>query len=163
MNFVQGALDWFARLGLTIRDDAPKTVDLVNRDWGEPVDGLALSIREISREDPDQLPTVSAVLRNVSQEAIQLRIPAWLRFYSIQVIALENNPASLTPFGRELLKPQRHSREIDLNLAPGEAIETEVPLGSMCDMRTRGRYRVDFRAILPNGLCLDSNQISIDN
>lgn len=157
--FIRGALDWLAKLGLTVRDDAPKTIDLANREWGPPAAGLALSIREIPKEDPAQLPAISAVLRNVSSARAHLDIPAWLVFYRIDVTGPYGQRASQTPFGTELLKPERHPRGVSMDLDPGQAIETEIPIGSIFNMRSPGDYNVKVSAPLPANGVLQSNEI----
>ncbi len=161
IGILRGTLDWFAKLGLSVRDDPPKTIDLTNREWGTPAGGLAVSIREIPKEDPDQLPSVSAVLRNVSDARQRFSIPAWLIFYSIGVTRPDGSPAALTPFGRELLKPERHPRGVTLDLAPGQPVETEIPVGSIFDMRAKGEYRIRLTAARPDAPVLESNQIAV--
>lgn len=146
IGFVRGTLDWFARLGLTVRDDAPKTVDIAGREWGEPAGGFALSIRQIRKEDPEQLPAVSAAVRNVSDERKRFEIPGWLVFYSVEITRPDGERVGLTAFGRELLKPGRHQHRIVLDLAPGQAVETDIPIGSIYDMRAPGEYRVRVSA-----------------
>ena len=37
--------NFLANMGLVLRDDPPKVIDMTGREWGEVVDGLALSIR----------------------------------------------------------------------------------------------------------------------
>lgn len=161
ISFVRGALDWFAKLGLTVRDDAPKTIDLTNRAWGPAADGLAISIRQLPKEDPDQLPGISAVMRNVSAAPKHLAIPAWLVFYSVTITRPDGSPAALTAFGRELLKPERYPRGVILDLAPGQAVETEIPIGSIFDMRAKGGYQVRLSARLPDGTPIASNEIGV--
>ncbi|MES1261304.1 MAG: hypothetical protein ABUS49_06155, partial [Acidobacteriota bacterium] len=55
-------LDLMAKMGLSMRDDPPKVVDLTIRAWGETKAGLALSILEIPRDDPQALPRISIVI-----------------------------------------------------------------------------------------------------
>jgi hypothetical protein len=159
IGFVRGALNWFARLGLTVRDDAPKTVDIAGREWGAPVGGFSLSIEQIRKEDPAQLPAISAAVRNVSGQRKRFEIPGWLVFYGIEITGPEGARAGPTAFGRELLKPERHQRRIVLDLAPGQAVETDIPIGSIYDMRAPGAYRVRILASLPDGGVAFSNPI----
>ena len=157
IGFVRGTLDWFAKLGLTVRDDAPKTVDIAGRKWGEPVGGLTLSIQQIRKEDPAQLPAISAAVRNVSSELRRLELPGWLVFYSVQITGPNGEHAGLTAFGRELLKPERHQRRTVLDLASGQAVETDIPIASIYDMRAAGEYRVQISAKVPEGGVAVSN------
>jgi hypothetical protein len=161
IDFLRGALDWFAKLGLTVRDDAPKVIDVASREWGEPAAGVVLSIRALPKEDPDQLPGISAVLKNISGEKKRLEISPWLIFYSISITAPDGQPAALTAFGREQRKPEHHARGLALDLDPGQAVETEIPLGSLCDMRSPGEYQVQLSAQLPTGEVALSNEIAI--
>ena len=161
IGLIRGALDWFAKLGLTVRDDAPKTVDIEGREWGEPVGGFALSIQQIRKEDPEQLPAISAAIRNVSAERRRLEIPGWLAFYSFEITDPAGGPVRPTPFGRELLKPERHHGRIVLYLARGQAVETDVPIGSIFDMRARGEYSVRVSASFPEGGLASSNRVLI--
>jgi hypothetical protein len=159
--FLRGALDWFAKLGLTVRDDAPKVIDLASRQWGEPAGGIALSIRQLPKEDPDQRPGISAVLRNVSGEKKHLQISPWPLFYSISITRPDGAPAALTAFGREQLKPERHARGLTLDLAAGKTADTEIPLGSLYDMRPPGEYRIALSAQLATGEVAQSNEVTI--
>ncbi|HWD98869.1 MAG TPA: hypothetical protein VG345_07520 [Bryobacteraceae bacterium] len=161
IGFLRGALDWFAKLGLTVRDDAPKIIDVASREWGEPAAGVALSIRELPKEDPDQLPGISAALRNVSGEKKRLEISPWLLFYSVSIARPDGAPAALTAFGREQLKPERHAHGLALDLDPGQAVETEIPLGSLYGMRSPGDYRIALSAQLPTGEVAQSNEITL--
>lgn len=159
IGFVRGTLDWLAKLGLTVRDDAPKTVDIAGREWGEPVGGLALSIQQIRKEDPAQLPAISAAVRNVSRERRRFEIPGWLVFYSVQIAGPNGQHVGVTAFGRELLKPERHHRRIVLDLVSGQAVETDIPIGSIYDMRAAGEYRVRISGKLPTGEVAQSNEV----
>ena len=161
IGFIRGTLDWFAKLGLTVRDDAPKTVDIAGREWGEPVDGMALSIQQIRKEDPAQLPSISAAIRNVSGEQRRFEIPDWLLFYSFEITGPDGKRVGPTAFGRELLKPERHQRRIVVDLAPGQAVETDIPIGSIFEMRASGEYPVRISASLPEGGAATSNPIAI--
>ena len=78
-------MDFLAKMGLTLRGDPPRAIDITNREWGPPVDGIALSIREIPRQDPKELPSVSAVMKNGGQKQIPLSIPGWLYFYQMEI------------------------------------------------------------------------------
>ena len=161
IGLIRGALDWFAKLGLTVRDDPPKTVNIAAREWGEPVGGFALSIQQIRKEDPEQLPAISAAIRNVSGEQRRFAIPGWLTFYSVEISGPQGERVGPTAFGRELLRPERHHGRIVLDLAPGQAVETDVPIGSIFDMRATGEYRVRVSASLPEDGTALSNPIVI--
>jgi hypothetical protein len=59
-------------MGLSVRDDPKKEVDIAGRTWGEPVAGLALSVALKPQEDPDALPTVSVAIHNRSAQTKRL-------------------------------------------------------------------------------------------
>jgi hypothetical protein len=161
IGFLRSTLDWFAKLGLTVRDDAPKTVDIEVREWGEPAGGFAVSIQQLRKEDPAQLPAISAALRNVSGERMRFEIPGWLVFYSVEIMGPDGGRVGPTAFGRELLKPERHQRRMVVDLAPGQAVEMDVPIGSMFEMREPGEYRVGISAKLPEAAMAVSNPITV--
>jgi hypothetical protein len=60
--------NFLANMGLVLRDDPPKVIDMAGRAWGEAVNGFALSIREIPKEDPRQQAVLSVVIRNAGTE-----------------------------------------------------------------------------------------------
>ncbi len=55
--------------------------------------GLALSIRELPREDPRQVAGISVVMKNFGAETKTLSVPQWLFFYKIEGL-------ELSPYGR---------------------------------------------------------------
>jgi len=144
-----------------VRDDEPKTVDVAGREWGEPAGGFAISIQQIRKEDPAQLPAISAAIRNVSGERKHFEIPGWLVFYTLEITGPDGGRVGLTGFGRELLKPERHQGSIVVDLAPGQAVETDIPIGSIYDMRARGEYRIRAVAALPEGSVVVSRSTAI--
>ena len=64
LNAIRRFLTFLASMGLTVKDDRPRVIDMTGREWGESAAGLALSIREMRQDDPRQLPVLSVVLRN---------------------------------------------------------------------------------------------------
>lgn len=147
-----------AKMGLSVRDDPPKVVDLSLCVFGETQDGLALSIRQIPRDDRDALASVSVVIRNVGQEARRFFIPGWLAFYQFEVRLASGAPATLTPFGRALANPARKLERLEVVLAPGALHETEVPLGSVFSVKT-GVATACCRPF--EGVVVQSNEIVI--
>ncbi len=115
----------------------------------DPVNGLTLSIREIP------VGVLSVVIRNNSPERKTFTVPGWLFFYELQ------STLPLTAYGRELLKPERRTEHIEVTLGPGEARETDLPLGSLYDLRTRGHSRVRVSCRLQDGVVLLSNEIVV--
>ncbi|MDE3196601.1 MAG: hypothetical protein KGN84_09675, partial [Acidobacteriota bacterium] len=96
---------------------------------------------------------LSVVIRNVSGEAKSLKIPGWLHFYNIEL------NASMSAFGRELMKPDRRGAITEATLAPGALSETQIPVGSIFMMRRGDRYTAQVSCTLPDGATLRSNTI----
>jgi hypothetical protein len=138
-----------ANMGLVLRDDPPKVIDMAGREWGETVNGLALSIREI----PEGV--LSVVIKNAGPERITFTVPGWLFFYEIR------STMPLTAYGRLLLKPERKTEHIEVTLGPGEAKETDLPLGALYDLRTPGDHGVLVSCKLKDGAVLVSNETVI--
>jgi hypothetical protein len=150
--------DFMAKMGLSVRDDPPKVVDLTVRQWGPENGGLALSIAELPREDPAALPTVTVVIRNVGHERKDFTVPGWLFFYEATVRLPDGSLAAVSPFGRQILKPERRTERLDVSLAPGQFSDTEIPIGSIFNLRARGPYTV---SVVCETLSLHSNEIVI--
>lgn len=142
-------------MGLTVRDDPPRVIDVAARQWGPSVDGFALSIETIAQEERGAPPVLSVVLRNVGNFTQTLSAPSWLVFFPVQTTA------EPTLFGRELLKPERQTMRVTSTLAPGEFFETQLPVGSLFDLRARGEYPAQVSCTLPDGATLLSNKIAI--
>jgi hypothetical protein len=161
---IRAFFDFMAKMGLSVRDDPPKIVDLTTRSWGEPASGLVLSVCEIPREDREALPRISVVIRNIGQERKTLTVPGWLFFYQIEVRLPDGSLAPLSPFGRELLNPARRTEDLAIVLGQGGFHETEIPIGSLFNLRARGRYGVSVRCVPDFGkeeVTLRSNMITI--
>jgi hypothetical protein len=141
-------------MGLVIRDDPPKVIDLAGREWGAEVEGLVLSIRELPREDARQVTGISVVVRSVSSETKRLSVPSAAFFYRIEGL-------DLTPFGRQFFGGGYKGQNMNLTLAPGEPTETDLPLSTMYNVRGLGEHRVHVSCALPGGADLRSNEIVI--
>ena len=148
-----------AKMGLSVRDDPKKVVDIAGRTWGEPVDGLALSVLLKLKEDDDELATVTVAIHNRGTEVRRLATRGWLHFFEVSVVGADGAAAEPTPYGRELMKPERQPAVSDVVLPPGEALEADIPIGSIYRMRT-GRFQVQARCELPGGRAI-SNEIQI--
>lgn len=141
-----------AKMGLTMKDDPVRVVDPAARQWGESVDGFALSIEPVFlREDRSVVSNLSVVIRNVSSEAKSLTIPGWLHFFHVDV------GAPLSAFGRELLKPERRKPALDVPLEPGALVEAQIPIGSIFETQRGTRYTARVSCELPGGATLRSN------
>ncbi|MDE3197730.1 MAG: hypothetical protein KGN84_15380, partial [Acidobacteriota bacterium] len=124
-----------AKMGLTMKDDPVRVIDPASRVWGESAGGFALSIEPVYLpEDRSVVSNLSVVIRNVSGEAKSLKIPGWLHFYNVEL------NASMSAFGRELMKPERRGAITEAALAPGALSETQIPVGSIFMMRRGDRY-----------------------
>jgi len=147
-------INFLAKMGLIVRADPARQIHTEGLQWGEAVDGMMLSIREIPKEDPDQLPAISAVMKNTGTKTYNLTIPGWMFFYRVETTA------PLSAFGRQLLRPENRKEKMDIVVGPGDATRTDVPVGSMYEMR-RGDYPVELTCTLQDGTVLRSNRIVI--
>ncbi|MGD1068775.1 MAG: hypothetical protein ABSB15_01435 [Bryobacteraceae bacterium] len=161
MSALRRFFDFLAGMGLIVRDDPKKVVDLTVREWGAEVDGFVLSIREIPHEDPDAQAAVSMVLRNVGPAPRSVSVPGWLFFYRFEIIGPDGTAASMSSFGKELVKRTRPGERIEVALGPGEFTETQIPIGSMFSLSGKVKYRVRASCDLAEGVVLRSNEISI--
>ncbi len=149
-----------AKMGLGVKDDPKKVVDVAGRTWGEPAGDLALSVLLKVKEDPDELSAVSAAIQNRGTVPQRLPTSGWLHFFQVSVIDNAGAAAPLTSYGRELLKPERRQTLPDIVLAPGEAIEADIPVGSIYQMR-KGEYSLQVSCELPGGGRVVSNEIRV--
>jgi hypothetical protein len=147
-------------MGLTVRDDPKKVVDIAGRTWGEAADGVALSLRLNPREDRDELPSVSVAIRNCGETPRVLRTRGWLNFFEVAVLDSAGASAELTSYGRELRKPDRGQALSEIELGPGKAMEADIPIGSI--FRMKGRYRVQAFCETPDGGRAVSNEIEVN-
>lgn len=146
--------DFLANMGLVIRDDPPKVIDLKGREWGPEIEGLALSIRELPREEARQVTGISIVMRNVSAEPKRLHVAPLAVFYKVHGL-------ELTPFGSQFLKSPPSGPNVDIALDQGQPAETELPLSTMFNLKALGEYRVSVTCTLPDGAEMASNEILI--
>src|ERR1700722_268206 len=135
INAIRSVITFMAKMGLSVRDDPKKEVDVAGRTWGEPVNGLALSVLLRAKEDPDELPAVSIAILNRGPETKHLTTRGWMNFFSVSVLGPDGAPAPLTSYGAELMKPERQPAVSELVLATGEAVEADIPIGSIYQMR----------------------------
>jgi hypothetical protein len=152
---VEGFLDFMGKMGLTLRGDPPRKIVVTGREWGAAIDDVALSIREIPRDEPEQLASVSAVMKNNGQKQIPLVVPGWMHFYQIEI------EAPLTKYGRALLRPERQTENLEITLGPGDATETDLPVGSLYELRRPKEYKIRVSCKLPDGAVLHSNELLI--
>jgi hypothetical protein len=141
-------------MGLVLRDDPPKVIDMTGREWGEVAGGLALSIRELERDDSRQVAGISVVMKNEAAHPQTLNVPPWIFFYQIEGL-------ELTPYGRQLMSPGRQGKNIEVRLDTGDAIETDLPAATFYNLRTPGDYKVQVSCRLPDQTELRSNEITI--
>lgn len=153
--------NFLANLGLVLRDDPPKVVDLSGRAFGAVAGGLALSIREIPRHDPDEQVLLSVIIKNAGPERKAFVIPGWLFFYNIEAAGEDGSAAPLTFYGNQLLKAKKPTERIELSLGPNEARETDLPLGALYSMRRGSIYRVRVSCRPADGEPVISNEITI--
>ncbi len=145
-------------MGLSVRDDPRKEVDIAGRTWGEAVGGVALSLMRKPVEDADELPVVSAAIHNRSQSPVTFTTRGWLNFFEVSVAGTDGAAAELTPFGRESMKTERLPAASAVTLPPGEALEADIPIGAL--YRLGRENSVQVSAVLPTGQAF-SNEIQL--
>jgi len=157
--------DFMCQFGLAMRDDPPRVIDMEARIWGKPAGWAALSVELIGQTDQDALPAVSAVIRNVGTAPVELTVPGWLFFFTAHVSEPDGTPVALSPFGSQLLKPERMTERIEVSLPPGAGSEARLPVGQLFGLRAAGarreRYRVAATCQLPDGTVVRSNEILV--
>jgi hypothetical protein len=151
-NGFRRVFNLLANMGLILRDDPPKVIDMTGREFGAAVNGLELSIREFPKDDPGERAVLSVVIRNRENEKKVFVVPGWLFFYEVQI------DAPLSGYGDQVLKPERKTERFEVVLAANEAKETDVPLGLLYDLRAGSAYRVRVSARLADGAVLTSNE-----
>jgi hypothetical protein len=147
-------VNFLAKMGLIVRADPPRHIATEGLEWGDAADGMMLSIREIPSEDPDQLAAIAVVMKNAGAKTWNLTIPGWMFFFHVETTA------PLSAFGRQLLRPENQKEKMDIVVGPGDATQTDIPVGSMYEIR-RGEYPVEVNCTLPDGVTLRSNRIVI--
>lgn len=153
--------NFLANLGLVLRDDPPKVVDLAGREWGATVNGLALSIRQVPKHDPEEQAVVSVVIRNMGRDGKTFIVPGWLFFYEVEIAGQDGTEVSRTFYGDKLLKAERKTERLEVSLGAGEARDTDMPLGALYAMRRGGSYRVRVGCKLDDGAEVMSNEIVV--
>jgi hypothetical protein len=155
-------LTFLAKMGLTVRDDPKKVVDVAGRTWGEAVDGLALSVLLSARRHDDEPPSVSVAIHNRGPDVQRLLTRGWLNYFRVSVVDVQGASVAMTPYGRESMKPERLPAPAEVVLAPGEAIEADIPVGLLFEMR-RGEFRVQATCEAPGGGVIASNEIQVSS
>ncbi len=153
--------NFLANLGLVLRDDPPKVIDMTGRGWGAAVAGYTLSIREMPREDPTQKAVLSVVIRNDAPERTTLVVPGWLFFYEARITDRNGSDVPLSAYGTQFLKAERKTEKLEVSLGSGEARETDLPLGILYAMRKGESYRVRVSCRPADGAVLTSNEITV--
>ena len=143
-------------MGLVIHDEPIKVISAAGREWGPETGGLALSIQNMPSFDSDAQPEITAAIINRGNTTQTLRIPGWLFYFEYEVTSADGQPVQLSSFGRQLLRPERRTEDLEIPLAPGAHAATEIPIGSIFGLKAQTLYRIRLRAG-----DLVSNQITV--
>ncbi len=160
IGLIRRFLTFLAKMGLTVRDDPKKVVDVAGRAWGEAVHGLALSVLLSARKHDDEPPSVSVAIHNRSPHVQRLLTRGWLNYFRVSAVNAEGVLAPMTAYGRESMKPERLPAPAEVVLAPGQAVEADIPIGLLFEMR-RGDFRVQAMCDAPGGGVIASNEIQV--
>jgi hypothetical protein len=143
-------------MGLVIHDEPIKVISAEGREWGPEAGGLALSIQNMPSFDSDAQPEITAVIINRGRAPQTLHIPGWLFYFDYNVSTADGSLVEMSSFGRQLLRPERRTEELEIPLAPGAHAATEIPIGSIFGLNARTPYSIRLRAG-----DLVSNQITV--
>lgn len=91
-----------------------------------------------------------------------MQVPDFVSWFRLELTASDGSLAPRTPFGKQLLNPERSGALRDLHLAPGEAVEAQLPLESLFRLSPGAGYRAIVKCQLNDGAMLVSNAIAID-
>lgn len=149
-------MDTLGLLGLAYRrETARPQVPQNQRTWGAETDGFMLSASEIRDSDSGSPALISLAIRNCSDEERKLAILPWLVFYRLEI-----KPADLTAYGRRLLDNEATGPRITISLAPGQIIETGIPIGNLYSLQKGRQYAISASCTIPaSGAVLVSNEI----
>ena len=87
--------NFLANMGLVLRDDPPKVIDMTGREWGAAIDGVALSIRTMPRDSPHDPAVLAVVIRNNgTAEKSFTATPGWMFFYHAEVTRQDGSAGS---------------------------------------------------------------------
>lgn len=142
-------------MGLTVRGDPPRKINVEGLEWGPETEGVRLSIREKDAEVEGQLPDIVVVMKNFGLKTWKLSIPGWMFFHEVATTA------PLTAFGRQLFMPGRRQERVEITLGPGDATETDIPLCSLYEMEPGEEYPVSVSSKLADGVVVQSNRITV--
>jgi hypothetical protein len=144
----RGIYHWMALLGLAMKDDEPIEKRDPDRQWGPQSGGLMLSAKAKGKR-------LSVVIKNAGAAEIRENIPEWIFFYKLDI----SGAVTLTTFGKHALDPNRVTRRTELVLTPGKAIEAEIPVDSLYQMK--GGRRVTASCDV-GGVHLVSNEVTLN-
>ena len=133
-------------MGLVIHDEPIKVISAEGREWGPVTNGLALSIQNMPSFDSDAQPEITAVIINRGSAPQTLHIPGWLFYFEYEVASADGRPVELSSFGRQLLRPERRTEDLEIPLAPGAHAATEIPIGSIFGLKAQTPYTIRLRA-----------------
>lgn len=152
-NWFERFYNFLANLGLVLRDDPPKVIDMTGRVWGDTIEGLALSIRELPRDDEGRVTGISVVVKNTGTASRALDGPLAARY---EIEGLERSA-----YGHQLSASTPRVSPSPVTLGPGGAIETELPIATTYEMRSAGDYKLLLSCRLPDGTALRSNELTV--
>lgn len=154
---IEKVMDVLANLGFVMRDTRRDKVGAAHRQWGPEVEGFVLSLHLV-----EPIPTLSVALKNTRPVERRASLPGWLFYYSVHLTTPNGSNAQLTPFGRQILSPERSQQTVEVVFPPGKPVMTEIPIATLYDMRAPGEYRVFVTCPAPgSGETLTSNELTI--
>jgi hypothetical protein len=145
--------DTLANLGIWIRlnDKRTEPPTEVGREWGAEVDGFVLSLAAL------RAGSLSLMIKNAGTDEVRVSIPGWLRYLTVAI------DAPLRSFGKQVMNDPQLAKPVERVFPAGKAVLTEIPVGSIYELRPGVGYRVRVSCPVPgkaDGLVLTSNEVT---
>lgn len=153
--------DTMANMGIWIRfhdkRTEPPTED--GRIWGPTVDGFAISLAPV---DEDR---VSVLIKNNTDHEVRAAIPGWLHYLHTNLSGPNNSTVGLKPYGKQILESAQTSRPVERVFGPGKHLTTEIPIGALYDLSSKGPYAVTVECPVPGhpASTVTSNRVTLDS
>jgi hypothetical protein len=113
------------------------------REWGETIDGQAVSIAtDKSEYSPGERIIVDILYKNVGEKDLTISNLRLFTGFELVVLLPNGKPVPLTRFGQKHLTNSRSGSESSLVLGPGQQIEFQLNLTRLFDLTTGDKYKV---------------------
>ena len=137
-------------LALAQTKPGPEMKEESKREWGEAVEGQAISISsEKATYAPGERIVATLSIKNAGRQDVDVTTAAFLMLYDITVLLPDGKEAPLTLFGKRVTESSRSGGSVSSQvLKPGEQISLEFDLSTLFDFSLDGKYTVWARRIV---------------